>query len=70
MILQGILVTTYALPTTTYDFLQKISVTTNDFTRNFSYNLVTCYEFTNILVTTNDFTRNFTNNLCFTYNNL
>ena len=55
MILQGILLTTYALPTTTYDFLLKISVTTNDFTRNFSYNLVTCYEFTNISVTTNDF---------------
>ena len=38
--------------------LLKISVTTNDCTRNLSYNFETCYEFTNILVTTNDFTKN------------
>ena len=48
MILQGIMVTTYALPTTIYDFLLKISVITNDFIRNFSNILVSCHEFTNI----------------------
>ena len=37
--------------------LQGILVTTNDFTRNFSYNLVKCYEFKNISVPTNDFTK-------------